>query len=434
MSSITLSLPEGRKVLTKEEAKGFLVRFENALEEAGKGATVETLDISCRAWKVETLEILEPFFQASVVPTIKCLNMDDVIASLDTATGLETIRYLCEVFKAAPHLERLDANDNALGARAGHIMRPLFSLPTLKELRLHNCGMSTEVGQQLIDTLLAGREETALTHLVLDRNQLGPEGAEKVAVILRASPKLEHFSYAGSRPMGDGTGALAAALASLAEASSNPLPFTHLDFADCTFGTAEDENGPIHSLIKALKKCPYLQTLNLGEACFGAQGTASVISATAASGAKLKKFGLDGVGLREDGIDDGVDALIEFLQTDACEDLEELLLSTNELEDDGVSKIVDALAKVNLKNLRVLHLEENEIDEVGAQALLDHKLHSLRTLLLKENSDIPEGLAHKLFRMYPHVELEEDLVPEEETGEDQDDEVDDLAGQLGEIL
>lgn len=434
-TAITLTVDGDRNIkLTVGEAQEILQRFQTELAASGADAVVKCLDISKRVWQQEPLKVLEPFFKEKVVPTIQHLNADDIIASLKTSIGLQTIQVVVDIFKHAPLLERLDANDNALGERAGEIMRPLFGLPTLKRLSLDNCGMSIAVGTQLVSSILPeGRDTTILTHLSLGRNQMHPEGALEIAKIIRASPNLESFGYSGSRPLKEGTKALMEAFAANAE-KVDRLNLKRLDMNDSSFGTGEGDDDCIEQLIQVLQKCPDMETLILNEGVFGPDGTANVIQAIKSSGAKLKKLGLGGVGLREDEAENGVDALVELLQSTTCADLEELTLDTNELEDEGTRVIIKALARAKLAGLQTLSLQDNQIMEDGAQALVDNKLSSIKVLNLDGNDDIPPELASKLVHLYKgaKVVLDESIELEEgdDVAEDDDAKVDALAGAL----
>jgi Ran GTPase-activating protein (RanGAP) involved in mRNA processing and transport len=429
MTDITLTATGPRIVVSEAAAEAMLASFEATLQAAGAGAKVTKLDISCRVWPPASLAVMIPFFKAHVVPTITSLDMCDVIASLETSIGLAVIESLVEVFVAAPHLLRIDADDNALGERGGERMRPLFSLPTLRQLSLNNNGMSEAVCQLLLDCFLPeGRTATALTHFRIDRNYLGPEGAKLIAQLIQVSPDLELFTYAGSRPERKGTAVLAKALAALA--LEGPLKLRHLDFNDCSFQTGEDEEDGIHALIPTLQQCPLMETLILRDAAFGPSGTARVLQAIISSGAKLIKFDLNAVALGEDGETEGIEALVAFIKAGACVKLEELDLGINELEDSGTMAIVQALGAANLQHLQILSLDCNQIEDAGAEALRDFKIPSLKKLILSDNDDMPEEIVEDIVKMYPKVKVLSDEGETARQGADDDEAVDDLAAQL----
>jgi Ran GTPase-activating protein (RanGAP) involved in mRNA processing and transport len=417
-------------MVSEAAAEAMLASFEATLQAAGVGAKVTKLDISCRVWTPTSLQVLIPFFKAHVVPTIRFLDMSDVIASLETSIGLATTTCISDVFGASPHLSRIDSNDNAAGERGGDCMAPLFSLPTLRQLSLNNNGMSEAVCQQLVDILLpAGQTTTALTHFRINRNQMGPEGAHIIAKLVQSSPDLELFTYAGCRAGLEGARSLAQAFA--ARALEGPLKLRHLDFNECTFGTGEEEEDAIHALIPVLDKCPLLEALVLTDAASGPSGTAKILRAILTSGAKLTKLDLTSVGLYEDGEEEGMEELVAFVKSGACVNLEELYLESNELEDAGTATIVQALASANLEHLQTLSLESNQIEDAGAEALRDFKICSLKTLILSDNEGMPDEIVEEIVKMYPKVKLDE----EEETttlnqGADADGAVDHLAAQM----
>ena len=417
--------------MTVAEAEQIKTRLEKELEGHGPDAQVTTLDISLRVWQEDNLNVLKDFFTEKVVPTIRYLNMDDVIASLPTEIGLKTIQVIVDIFKDAKHLERLDANDNALGERAAEILRPLLSLPTLKSLSLSNCGMSIAVAKILVDSLLPkGREESSLTHLDMCRNQMSAEGAEELSKIVQVSPNLVYFSYSGCRALKKGTKSLISTFAEVVE-KRGELKLQSLMLNDTgDFGTGEGENDSIDILLRVLPSCPHLQYLDLTDGGFGPEGTAKVIQAIQESGAQLKMLGLGGVDMREDGEESGVEALVEFLASDQCAGLEEIILDTNEFEGEGTATVIAALAK--LLELRKVSIQDNLIDEAGADALLEHKIPNLEVLNLIGNDEIPEEQAKQLLRMYKgkQVLLDDDIITEEDEEEDQDEDVDNLADVL----
>ena len=431
MPGITLKAVGRHDKVTLEEAQAYLTQFEHELNQAGDDAKVETLDISCRVWQAETLAVLADFFSTRVAPTLVHLQMDDIIATLPTDEGLATIQALVDMFQSAVCLETIHAADNALGERAAALMGPLLVLPAVRYLSFENCGMSTAVGRQLCAAILQDRTSTPLTHLYMGRNAMQVEGALQVARIVRVSPKLQVFKYNGSRPLKQGTKALMEAFDELA-ASREELPLVELDLNDCSFGTGQDEQeDSLDALIQVLQKCPHLRHLNLSEGIFGPTGTAKVLTAIQTAGARLQSFGLGGVNLREDEAEEGVEALLEFLESSVCAGLEKLTLDNNELEDEGTTRIVEALANLHVP-LKELSLESNLILDDGAQALLDHKIPTLQKLNLLDN-EIPTELANELVRLYKGCQIifDDDIeIEAPEEPEQKDVEVDALADAM----
>ena len=380
---------------------------------------VEVFDMSISVWQESDFDVVKEFLKEHVVPTVRTLNMDDVIASLDTELGLRTIEVITETFKEAKNLAELKASDNALGERAAEIMRPLFALPTLKKLSLNNNGMSLAVANILTDTLIRGGE-CQLTHLSLNRNQMGPDGASVISRLIANTPRLVAFEYAGCRARNKGGKAIMSVLAERVE-KQGQLDLQVLDLADTGFGTGEEEDDSIDSLIQVLRNCPKLTKLGLMEGGFGSEGTAKVIQAMQDSGGKLQTLDFGSVGMRADEDDTGVDAFVEFVRSGQCDELEELSLNDNELENDGVAAIMPALA--GLPKLSKLYLQANQIEEAGAQALADNKLQSLEVLDLYDN-EIPEEQARAIVRMYRggQIILDDDIITEEEEEEEAEEE------------
>jgi Ran GTPase-activating protein (RanGAP) involved in mRNA processing and transport len=440
-NSITLTAGGDRNQhVTVAEAEAMVSRWTHEIAQAGDAADVHTLDISCRVWKAETLVPLTSFLQETVVPTIKVLKTDDIIASLPTNDGLATIQSLVDIFQHATNLEALSADDNALGSRATIIMGPLLTLPKLASLSFHNCGMSTAVGQELVANYLRNRTETPLTHFNMGRNAMGVDGAQEVATLIAASPHLEVFQYDGSRPDKEGTRVLMEAFTTMA-ADRTELPLRVLNLNDCTFGNGENpDEDSLDALIALVSKCPHLSVLDVTEGMTGPLGTPRLFTAVHGTGAQLTSLGLGGLGLREDEVEDGVEALCEFLASPSCANLHTLVLDTNELEDEGTAQIVQCLARLALPHLSELSLEGNMIGEDGMQALLDNNIETLTKINLFDNGEFSLEMAKDLVRLYgsnvlirfdDDIQTGIDVVEEEDTAPDNDNGLEEITAGIG---
>lgn len=412
-----------------------------------EAAVVAALDLGGRAWKVNVLNALDDVFQ-QIQSTVQQLLLDDIIASLDTDTGLETLEYLAQTFANAPHLEEVNLSDNAVGIRGLNMLLPLFhvnnvsdeetkdkvkggdtgaggrsSTAIVKKWSFYNCGMSEEVALVLKDVLLP--HAPTLTVLNLGRNQIGPMGAQHMRTLLQQAHQLEVFEYAGSRPLKVGTKHLCQGLLDAAMAASNAdhtggtnhrYPLRVLDLNDSILGDGSDDDDPVFLLCQLLRVCPQLQTLIVKDGGLDGDGLALVLDAlldddgNGAAPGKQSLTHLD-VGALCIGTD-GADKLAECLPQ--MTQLTHLFLETNALEDEGAKTVLEALTSMSEEGscqLELLDLSDNELTEDILQTLLDNRVSSLKTLVLKDNNDLddaPEELLQQLMALYDTVVLHED--------------------------
>ena len=425
-----------RSRVEEDEAMIIAKRFEdeiavNANAKAKAGTPVTTiLDLSCRSWPRRSLEKLRPVL-SQVSSTVAVLKIDDIIASLPTDEGLDSLKYFADVFATSDVVE-IDLSDNALGSRGDQVLLPLFKLPTLKKLAIDNCGMSKEVTQSLLTSIC----DKPLTHLRLGRNQIGHEGAPHVQKLIANCPSIEVFHYDGCRPLKEGTRAILQGLATMADSVATTA-LTDLNLHDCTFGddddADEDNASAIVNLVRVLQKSPNLKILNLQDGEIGAEGLDQVLQALVKSGAEkgLVSLSLGGCELGEEGSD----ILAEFINNPShyLSHLEDLTLDTNELADYGVETLTNALCSSGASKLMKLNFECNEIEKSGAKAMYQNKLPNLKELNILDNMDIPRKWGDKLVSLYDKVLIDEDLDEGDDDNEDDADAeqiIDDLAGQL----
>ena len=193
-TEITLVCGGPRDKVKLAEAQEVAARFQteiDAAQQAHDDAIVTKVDLSCRAWPRESLECLQEVLTTHAVSTIQHLKIDDVIASLPTDEGLDSLAFFAQVFQQSPTLREINLDDNALGTRGDQVLLPLFQLPTLRTLTIENCGMSTEVAESLLTTVA----DKPLEVLKLGRNQMGADGAAHVEQLLQQCPTLQVFWY-----------------------------------------------------------------------------------------------------------------------------------------------------------------------------------------------------------------------------------------------
>jgi len=405
-----------RTKVSEEDANEILQRFQNELD-SSDASTHYKLDLSCRAWRRESLEILRPFI-SGIANRVVILKVDDVIASLETEDGLDSLSFFPEVFAGNRNcIQELDLDDNALGIRAIEILKPLLAGPKLETLKLSNCGLSLAVGQVLHDTLLPVAD--SLKELDLSRNQIGADGAEHVGRLLSNCPNLECFKYAGSRPLSEGTGLICKGLAAASDLGSQ---FQYLDLNDCH--TTDDE--AVQNLCSVLKNSPGLETLILKDCSLDYDGVQAVLTALQESGCNLHDIYLGGNDMDDEDV---AQALANYLQElssrgDDCQ-LSLLDLECCELGDEGTVQVVEALTSGGLSNkLLQLNLETNEIGTAGARSLLNPVFGAqLKAINLKDNMDIPLQLATRLKKVYGEEKIlvDDDLEEDENYQEEEED-------------
>lgn len=448
--SATLSAAGPRNKVSEDEARTIQSHWQTTLANnaaASPPVSITKLDLSCRAWPLPTLLILEPTL-ALIAPTVTHLQIDDIIASLETEDGFATLAFFNRVFhpEKAPHITRIDLDDNALGTRSLSYIPDLLESPNLKHLFLNNCGMSAEVASALVDIL--GR--TTAPHLVsldLSRNQIGAAGAASIGRLLAACTSLETFKYAGSRPLAAGTASLLRGLAESVEAGNTNI--IELDLDDCNLlNTNEDDedkqNEALRLLSTVIRSSPNLSKLNVkdgGE--LGQSGLEILTDALIQAEAPLAYLDVGCLELEADGTAD----LAAYIRDHCSETLVELHVETNMMEDEGLRSLLEVL--VDCPNLRVLNITENGLEEGGFEALADTKIPSLQKLYMKENmeEDIDDDAKEKIRALYPVVlmadddeeEAAEEAVAEESAAEapaaaaEEEADVDALAAQIGEV-
>ena len=305
--SITLKVGGPRKIIEKDEAEKVKERFEQEMNNMTDGVVVEKVDVSCRQWTAEAIEVLRSLFE-QVAPSVLVLDLSDTIAGLETSVGLNIMTLWVDVFRSCSKtVQEIYLNDNAMGPRALERIEPLLGASiNLSVLHLSNCGLSAETIVQLDQALQVQQSPDGdgpgptggvarLTALNLDRNMTGVSGAEQVGKLLPACQKLEYFSYCGCRPEHDGTKFLTKGLQAMVEnnSNSNHHPLTTLKLWDCSVGSGEEDDDAIHALSKALEKTPNLTELNLQDCGdLGEQGTGLVVQPCINSGCKLVDLNL----------------------------------------------------------------------------------------------------------------------------------------------
>jgi Ran GTPase-activating protein (RanGAP) involved in mRNA processing and transport len=430
ITMILLKAGGARTVVEEDEAIEFRDRFKDELARFGE---CHTLNLSCRAWRLKSLKILEPVL-LQIKATVRVLLIDDIIASLNTEEGLACLGFIAGLFTDATQLTRVNLNDNAIGCRGIQCIRPLLQNSNIVSFSLENCGLSESDGADLGDLLTTACVGRKLRELSLSRNQMGAGGASHIGNLLEneRNSGLHLFSYAGSRPLTAGTKALCKGLAKMAHhCGVHGTLLQTLDLNDCCVGS--DDGDPIVDLCYTLRNSPRLQKLILRDGELNVAGLSMVLGALQESGAPITVLDLGAIG--ELGKDGGR-VIRDYLLSNgpASISLQELYLDTNELGDEGVAEILTGIA-ASCRSLRVLDLSENELVHVTKLFCKNH-ITSLQKLKLEDNSELEAGNELQLLRgMYREVLVDEELdhigsEGNEEAADDFDNSVDALADML----
>lgn len=282
---IRIAAPGRREVVSVEEARQILERWTR---QVGDNNEVYSVDISCRAWSRESVDVLLPFFR-QIAPTVKYVNFADIIASLHTDEGLYVMESLAGAFSEAP-LQDIDLSDNAKGPRGLIRVESMIANTPLQRLYLHNCGLSSESLELLREWFLANDSRIArgMKDLVFNRNMSGAEGARVMGEILPHCTQLQRLSYLGCRLQG-GTMFLANGIRDMCQAAPR-CALRKLELDDCHFG--EEEHPAYVPLAEAMERCSQLQHFDVPDGNFEVEGLTALIRAFETSGAQLKHLGL----------------------------------------------------------------------------------------------------------------------------------------------
>lgn len=412
MATLTLHSNGDRLVqITPAEAESLVAQWQEKCLAAPDDLIA--LDLSCRVWRRDCLDVLEPFLR-SIVNRVHTLKIDDIIAGLVTEDGLASLAFFNNVFcQNDSPLTALHLDDNALGIRGVELLRDLLKLP--KTLTLENTGLSRE---SLV--VLSVRED--IEAISLGRNQIGFEGAKVVGKLLPKWQNLRILKYNGCRPLEKGTRAICRGLA---ENSISNSGLELINLMDSELKSGEDDENPIYNFCTAIERSPKLLSLNVIDCSLQKEGTEMLIKALSTSKAKLTLLKLGGNELEIQGIENLSGFLLET-QTDSLEYLD---LATNEFENDGLGHLLPFFQKT--EKLRELNVSENMLDQEAIATMLQHKISSLQKLIITE-TEMTRKQAKQLREMYHDVVVDDDEDLLDDDDEDAGgEEVDDLASLLG---
>jgi len=418
-----------RSAVERDEAEMIVQRFRREIEDGDDENEVYKVDISCRSWKKEAIDIIEPFLR-SVSRTVKFVDFADIIAGRMTDEGLNITKQLADMFLDANLIE-INLSDNAMGPRGLERVESMFTntIDGLQRLYLNNCGLSKESMEMLKSYICSETNgvkiSDTLTDLVLDKNMIGVEGAEVVGEILSQCTQLKYFSYNGCRPEAKGTKYLCQGILNLTEEVKNrnqPIMLQRIELEDCTFASGENENDAIIPFSRALKQCSRLRHLNMKDGALEIGGLKLLVNALSEGSPNLTHLYLDGQGQLES---DGARILSNFLHGQVIS-LLSLHMDWNDLGDEGVSILLEPFS-ASRNVLQTLSLNGNLIEQQGAKAIVRALLPELKLLSLTDNDDIHQNHIRK---KYGDVAKLDDIDDDDGHDENNDSLMDALVQQM----
>lgn len=395
--------------ITTSDAEKLVAEWQEQCLAAPGDDHLIALDLSCRVWRRDCLDVLEPFLR-SIVNRVHTIKIDDIIAGLVTEDGLASLAFFNTVFcENASSLTVLNLDDNALGIRGVELLRDLMALP--KTLTLENTGLSRE---SLV--VLNVRED--IEAICLGRNQIGPEGAEVVGERLPKWQNLSVLKYNGCRPLEQGTRAICRGLAENTISNSG---LKEINLMDSEIKSGDDDEHPIHDFCAAIERSPQLTSLNVVDCSLQKEGLELLIRALSKSNTKLTCMKLSGNELEIEG----TETLSKYLLEHQTETLECLEVGTNEFENEGLEHLLPFFQKAG--KLRELNISENLLEPEAVETILRNKIPSLQKLVITE-TEMTRKQAKQLRALYSDVEVDDDedlLDGDDEDDDDEEDAADD---------
>ena len=286
-TSKELTVGGKRQAVSIEEAEAVLKRFQEEVA-ASDDIVVEKIDVSCKQWSIDAIEVLRPFLE-KIAPKVKVIDLADTIAGLETSIGLAVMEKWTECFANAKEVKAINLDDNAMGPRALKKIAPLLKASKLEEVHFNNCGLSAECIPELNEALKqddTGLGVGRLKVLTMDKNMIGVEGARQMGLLLPDCKNLQKFSYCGCRPESGGTKHIATGLRGMAENNENHQ-LAVLKLEDCTFGSGEEDDDAVHDLTKALEKLSKISYLNIRDGDIGETGMGMLAQSLINAGCKI---------------------------------------------------------------------------------------------------------------------------------------------------
>ena len=292
---------------------------------------------------------------------LNSIDMNDCIASLCEADGLETMRLVAEILPVKdalaikPRIDRLVTSANAMGKKGVSALQRLICA-SLKELVMENDGLD-EQALQLVNELLKFDEygklvpETKLRSICVSRNYLLTGGAIALGEIFSRSPLLEEVVVSGTRIPSDGCLVLARGMLNLKNLKV-------LNVSDNCFG---NKISAVHNFAAVIKNNIGLTSLNVYALSLESEGVKILSNAIESSQLQLEFLNLGGNDF-ESRTCKHVAKMISSQRS-----LKHLILEENQIRDKGVALIFSALEQ--LAFLEILNVSSTQLATSAVQPL-----------------------------------------------------------------
>jgi large subunit ribosomal protein L31/Ran GTPase-activating protein 1 len=334
-------------------------------------AVVESIKLSGKSLTVPAAHVVAQLIKA-LPRGLKYADVSDIIASQPTEDALQTLRIIADALcEHAQQLVSLDLSDNAVGQNGVKAVKSLLRLVrhTVKELLFNNDGMSAAACEQLADELLesgaasesklGGGVTLKLNKFHIYNNLSENEGAKHIARILKASPEIKDIRISSTRIRGEGGVVLAKSLehANLLE---------KVDFSDNAF---QPDFGVILSL--GMRNQIHLRDLNLSSVGIDTNAVKSLVESLLVSNCPLRTLVLSSNEL-DSSVAESIVKIIRSKRTLYLLDLEE-----NELGDDGACEILQCIGENSdeashaCDSIQVLNLSQNELTAGSVDEICD---------------------------------------------------------------
>ncbi|KAH9489033.1 Ran GTPase-activating protein 1 [Bulinus truncatus] len=262
------------------------------------------------------------------------------------------------IINANCHLVEIDLSDNAFGPNGVVGLIDLLkseSCYSLQELRLNNNGLGIGGGKMLAECLtechkssVAAGRPLSLRTFISGRNRLENEGATALAAAFKAIGTLEFLAMPQNGINHPGISALAEAIA------ANPK-LKHLNLNDNTFTAKGAE-----AIAKALPKVEDLEVINFGDCLIRTEGARALAGVLKKCHNNLQELILSGNEISKDGAVDVVESLEEKPT------LKKLDLDANNFGEDGCEDVKSLVESLGFKDvLGSLSGDEGSEDEDG---------------------------------------------------------------------
>ena len=354
-----------------EEAERIVERWAIVVAE-NEGNILNKVNLGCRTYREDGVPVIQRFLTPQLVENVTILQLDDMIAGVQTDSALRILRAICGIFQHCT-ITHVDLSDNALGNRGLDACDAVLGQQTELELvKFEDNGLAVESMRDL-EGQLAGSEH--LTTLIFENNMVGPDGATHFAGIVSTCPSLTTIKYAQVRA---GLVGARAVLRAIVENTDLNLVSLNINGAKLY---SEDEDDAIDLLGRAIAQNPTLTHLDIGDCELTDVGMNRLLPLLLQANLRLEFFNV----------------CENELSPESCHNLAEFLgqqrltlctfhAFTNELTSQGIETLMGTYAdNVDPARLENVDFSENELGHRAAVALSRATLPNIQEIKLSGN-------------------------------------------------